>query len=148
MIHQLKAEELSLTREPAYAFFSESGIDGIINFPHFCQTWAKFIELDIGAIFVYIDPETRTTGIIGGLCTPCTMTGDLNAQETFWWVEPRLRGSAIGVRLLKQWEKWAIGKGAKRIFVGNLWKLNNSTMRHLYARLGYTPTEVHYIKPL
>lgn len=148
MIRLLKPEELSLTREVSEAFFEESGISGALNFDHFCQTWGTLISLDVASIMIYVHGQDNLTlGIIGGTVTPCTMTGDIIAMESFWWVAPFLRGtSPAGLNLLRKWEDWSIERGAKRIYVGNLFRLNDSKMRALYDRLGYSPLEVHYVK--
>lgn len=147
MIHKVLPDEMSLlTREPAFAFFKESGIAGELNFEHFCETWAKWIALDMAAIFVYVDGN-ETVAIIGGLCIPCSMTADLIAQETFWWAHPRLRGrSPTPLRLLMGWEAWALAKGSSRIYLGHLNDLNSATMASIYQRRGYKPTEIHYTK--
>lgn len=146
MIRVLKPDEVSLTRELAFAFFKESGIGGSLNFDHFCQQWANYIHLDIGCIMLYIDSLNRPVGIIGGLCVQCSLTADIIAQETFWFVDQSVRGGIAGFRLLARWEIWAIKKQAARIYVGNLFRLNNEAMQSIYYRLGYSPTEVHYVK--
>lgn len=146
MIYVISHDELSLTREPAEAFFEESGLAGALNFDHFCQTWGGLIRLDIACIMLYLDAQESIKGIIGGTCTPCTMTAETIAQESFWWVHPTIRSQPAGIRLLQAWEGWARSKGAKRIYVGNLFRLNDEKMRNLYAKLGYQPLEVHYVK--
>lgn len=146
MILTLPPHELSSTRTPAEAFFKESGIDGVLNFDHFCQFWGKLIELDMAAIMLYVDEQKQPKGLIGGTCTACPMTGDLMGQESFWWIAPELRAkSPIGIKMLRVWENWAINKGAKRLYIGNLFTLNDG-MRQLYLKLGYTPLEIHYVR--
>lgn len=147
MIRTLTASDLSLTRHTAESFFEESGIDGTLNFDHFCKQWGHLIKLDMAVIMLYIDKNETPAGIIGGTLTPCTMTGQKIAQEAFWWVEKHLRGkSPAGLLLLRKWEATMVEKGAVRLYVGNLWNLNNEEMQDLYWRLGYKPTEVHYVK--
>lgn len=135
----------SLTREPAEAFFAESQIGGVLDFGHFCMSWGKLIALDMAAVMVYRYND-RTLGIIGGTLTKCLMTGDLIAMEAFWWVHPSKRSSPVGIKLLRQWEGWAIDGGAKRIYVGNLQAVNPEKMADLYAHLGYTLLETHYVR--
>lgn len=147
MIRAISQDELLLTRDCAYAFFKESGIEGTLDFDHFCNQWSRFIQLDVASILLYFDEQNNPKGIIGGLCTECTMTKDLTAQEVFWWVDPVLRArSPAGIKLLRAWEEWARRKGARRIYVGNLYRLNNDSMISLYHRIGYKPTELHYVK--
>lgn len=137
----------SLTREPAFAFFYESKLAGELDFSHFCQTWGTLISLDMARLFVY-RTEDRTLGIIGGTITKCTMTGDLIAQESFWWVHPGIRASPIGIRLFRKWENRVIEDGAKRIYVGNLLAVNHEKMTSLYSALGYQMIETHYVRPV
>jgi GNAT superfamily N-acetyltransferase len=147
-VHVTPDSIFSLTREPAEEFFKESKIDGVLDFPHFCQSWGKLIELDMAAIIVYVDDQQRTLGIIGGTCTKCLMTGDMIAQESFWWVHPSKRRSPVGIKLLRQWEGWGEDRGAKRIYVGNLAAVNHEMMHTLYSKLGYQLLETHYVRPV
>lgn len=148
MILELQPDQLSLCQDPAEKFFVESGIAGKFHFPHFCQTWGHFIAAGVGIILLHFQTGSEiASGIIGGIVSPCPLTDDVIAQETFWWIDPSLRSkSPAGIQLLKAWEKRVIGCGASRIYVGNLWKLNSSSMQKLYARLGYEPLEIHYVK--
>lgn len=144
-VHVQPHEMFSLTREPAEAFFAESRIGGTLDFDHYCASWGKLIELDLAKIIVYLDDQDRTLGIIGGTCTQCLMTGDMIAQEAFWWVHPSKRSSPLGIRLLRMWEDWAKSLRAKRIYVGNLEAVNPVMMDNIYTRLGYRKLETHYV---
>ena len=146
MIRYIKPDEMHITESVARAFFKESGIAGTLNFPHFCEQWSKLIELDVASILMYFNSSDQPMGIIGGLCTECTMTKDMTAQEVFWWVDPSLRGRTCAIHLLREWERWARDRGAKRIYVGNLYRLNNDAMMSIYNRIGYQPAELHYVK--
>lgn len=148
MIREIKPSELSLTRDCAFAFFRESNLDGILNFDHFCETWSRLIALDMAKILLYIDNNENAKGIIGGTITKCTMTADIIAMESFWWVAPELRGGVCGIKLLREWEKACMSAGAKRLYVGNLEQLNNEKMRCLYRRMGYRALETHYVKSI
>ena len=73
------------------------------------------------------------SGIIGGMITPLFPTGELIAQEMFWW------GDA---KLLKQFEKRARQMGATAI---HMMSLTQRVAEHYRAR-GYKPLETVWIK--
>lgn len=146
-VHWLCPGELSLTRELAFAFFSESGLPGQLDFEHWKAQWTKFIDMGIGKIIAYYDGE-KFVGMIGGLCVQCTMTADMEAIEAFWYVQKDKRGTPIGIKLLKSFEKWASQRGAKRVKMMHLSDLNAEMMRDIYLRMGYTPLEQAYSKTL
>lgn len=147
MIRKIKYSEMfSLTRVPAEAFFAESGISGELDFQHFADSWDDLIHRNAGVVLVN-ENENGANGIIGGIFSRCLMTGDPIATECFWWISKDLRGkSPAGMRLFLAWENIMRAKGAKRIYVGNLHAVNHDDMQKLYARLGYTPLETHYVK--
>lgn len=137
----------SLTRHPAERFFEESKVDGILNFDHFCASWGKLIELDMAKVLVYLRDD-KALGIIGGTITKCLMTGDIIAQEAFWWVDPIIRSSPVGIRLFRNWENMVSMIGAKRIYVGNLHSVDPEKMAAIYQALGYKALETHYVRPV
>jgi hypothetical protein len=147
MIHEVKKGEMfSLTRVPAVAFFNESKIDGVLDFPHFCDWWDNAIGMRIGVVLVN-ENNGVFNGIIGGLISQCMMTKDIIATECFWWIAPELRDrSPAGIKLLLRWEEIVKERYAKRIYVGNLHAVNHDKMQDLYHRLGYKSLETHYVK--
>lgn len=68
------------------------------------------------------------------------LSGECCASEFFWWVEPEHRG--IGVRLLRQAERWAKDRGAVVLQL----VAPTKDVELLYQRLGLTQTEVQYQK--
>ena len=137
----------SLTREPAFAFFKESQINGSLDFKFFCNFWDGLIASKVGVVLVNERGDDVRNGIIGGLVSPCFMTGDKIATEAFWWIAPELRKySPAGIKLFIEWEKIVKEMGVKRIYVGNLHAINHDQMQHLYHRLGYSSLETHYVK--
>lgn len=148
MIKVLKPSEISLTRRASEAFFRDSKIDGVFNFSHYSARMANLIMLDVGVEIAYVS-DNEAVGIIGGVVTPCLFTGDIIAVEQYWYVLPEWRFQGrIGLQLLREFEQYAHGKGAKRSYVGNLQQLNNEKMARLYRRLGYEPLETHFMKSL
>lgn len=66
----------------------------------------------------------------------------LAAQEIAWWVEPDARG--IGTGMLREYEEWAIRKGAKAIKMASLAVFPET--EKIYERLGYERLETSWVK--
>jgi GNAT superfamily N-acetyltransferase len=148
MIRQLPPTALSLTRDIAFSFFEESQLPGELNFDYWIGRWQSLIiELDMGVIFVY-ESEGKIKGILGGIAARCSMTGDLEAIEAFWYVYPEVRGKPASIKLLKAFEDWAKERGAARVKMMHLSILNPISMREIYLRMGYSPLESAYSKNL
>lgn len=147
MIIELPADNLLLTRECAYAFFKESGMPGVFNYPHWLKQWETYIKNGFGVIFAEVR-DNKLFGMLGGFCFPCNMTADVEIIEAFWYVMEPYRGKPFGIRLLHAFESWGRRNGAKRIKMIHLNNLNSEVMAAMYERMGYTPLEVAYIKPL
>lgn len=148
MIRPITAEELWLTRACAEGFFKESGLPGELRFDYWMSRWEQLIkDLDIGVILAYFR-NGDIKGLLGGLCVPCTMTGQLEAIESFWYVQPEIRGSIAGPKLLKAFEAWAINRGASRIKMAYLTHVNPLPMASMYARMGYSALETAVVKEL
>lgn len=148
MIRHLTEDEIPLTKECAFGFFKESGLPGELQFDYWIGRWQSIIsELDIGTILVY-ESDGRVQGTLGGLCVRCSMTGQLEAIEAFWYIMPEARGSVGGIKLLKSFEQWARERGAVRVKMMHLSDLNASRVRDMYLRMGYSPLESAYSKEL
>lgn len=148
MIAPITTETLRDTHDCAFGFFEESQLPGKLNFPYWMGRWQQIFELDMGTILAY-RVENEVKGLIGGVCVPCTMTGDLEVIEAFWWIRPEFRGvNPAGLRLLFAFEKWAVDRKAVRIKMMHLANLNAAFMRSIYLRMGYQPLEQAYWKSL
>ena len=97
---------------------------------------------DEGGTVLVLERDSVLMGMIGLVCTPHFLSGDMYAGEVFWWVTPGQRGD--GVRLLRAAESWAVEHGAKTL------QMIAPTERvgQFYARMGFTRTEISYQKEL
>lgn len=97
---------------------------------------------DEGGTVLVLERDGVLMGMIGLVCTPHFLSGDMYAGEVFWWVTPGQRGD--GVRLLRAAESWAIERGATAL------QMIAPTERvgRFYDRLGFTRTEISYQKAL
>lgn len=144
-IRHLRPSEAELLLPGARSFFSEGRIMGELNEKSFVDGILACIRNGIGLFLVYGEPPFE--GAIGGVIYPDFPTGDLIASELFWYVMPESRGVA-GVRLLKEFEKEARIRGAKRLTMMHLDGPRTAGIARLYERLGYCQREQIYAKVL
>lgn len=83
-------------------------------------------------------------GMFGVFCLIHPITGAYMASELCWWMEPEARGSRVALRLLRAGEAWARARGAAYLEM----IAPSERVASFYGRLGYTRTDVHYLKRL
>lgn len=146
-IVSLAADQLSLTRVLAVAFFRESGLPGEFNWQHWLKSWEAIVAQNIGRIFVYFK-NGYPVGVIGGLSYRCLNTGDPEIIEAFWFILDGHRNGSKAIRLLECFEGWGRAIGAKRCKMAHLQALTPEVIADIYRRRGYTQQETCYAKPL
>ncbi len=97
------------------------------------------ITSDVGIMLV-LERDGQLNGMIGMICMPHFLSGDVFAGEICWWVNPGHRGD--GLHLMKAAEAWAQARGAKTIQM----IAPNDRVGRLYERMGYRRTETTYQK--
>lgn len=70
------------------------------------------------------------------------------AQELWWWLTPKARGSGIGQRMFQEIETWAKNKNARALFMIALEDERAAAMEKVYFRAGFRPLERTFIKEL
>lgn len=65
------------------------------------------------------------------------------AAELAWWVDPEHRGKS-SLKLFNAFEKWAVDKNCSYVSVSSL----DDRIGGLYESLGYTKTEVSYMRKI
>lgn len=114
-----------------------------------------FFENYARSLFAYHIKENAATiivlelsGIVEGILM-CTASehpfgaGKI-AKETLWYISEKGRGGNA-IKMLKEYENWAIKNNCKTIGMASL--CSNDVSR-LYERLGYKAMEVHFTKEL
>lgn len=89
---------------------------------------------------VFVAEEDRTQrlcGMLGIVVFGHPMSGERQATEVFWWVEPEYRG--VGIRLLRVGERWAQMRGA--VTMQMVAPSESAGVGRLYERLGYREIE-------
>lgn len=88
----------------------------------FCQVAVKDGEV-VGALFGYI-----TEFVFGPQIIAC---------DYGWYVIPKARGTSAGVRLLKDFQKWAKDHGAVEVCMGVSTNVQKDKTGKLFKKLGY-----------
>jgi len=92
---------------------------------------------------VFVDTrEDVIVGMIGLFIYPSPLTGEIEAIETFWWVEPEHRGR--GLRLIVAAEQWARESGALTLRM----IAPTPAVERLYERLGFRRIEASYVRAM
>lgn len=141
MIRKATIADLEKVSEFGYAFLKETQF---LEFDQqaFIQSWAQFLELNIGVIFILED----FYGILGAIAYPDPNSGKMLATEMFWIVLPEYRGK--GLSLVQEYESWAHSKGCTRAIMVHMADSMPDKLKAVYKRNGYREMETHYIKEL
>lgn len=127
----------------AKEFYGSSAVLRVFDLERFVQFWTGVINSGIGVVFLLVD-ENGIQGTISGLTYQEPYSGELLAQEFFWFVHKEFRGG--GIRLYKAFEKWALDKGCVEIRMAHLVDSMPDKVAQFYERLGYSQVETLYAK--
>jgi RimJ/RimL family protein N-acetyltransferase len=143
VIREATADDIPRLVEMGKRFLTETVYAGrvAINPAAMARTLHLLVASDGGGLFVS-EQDGVVTGMIGLLLFEHPFTGELTAQELFWWVEPEHRG--YGLRLLKRGEAWAAASGAQHVHM----IAPTPAVGQLYERLGYGYLEAAYQKAM
>ena len=130
----------------AKEFYESSQFLRKFDLERFIALWKNAIEGEQGTIIAAFD-DGEFIGAISGMLYPEAYSGELIAQEFFWFVRPGHRGLA-GMRLYKAFEQWAKQKGCAEIRMGHLADLMPEKVAMTYKRLGYVEVERNFAKRL
>ena len=97
--------------------------------------------------FVYIAIyNNQIIGVFIGFITEYYFGKDLYASDLTYYVDRTKRGSVAAVKLFREFEIWAIKKGAKRLNTATSTGINPERTKKFYERMGYTVTGHTYNK--
>lgn len=143
MIREAKVSDLKELAVLGSAFFIESNLPGSIDSQVFSENWEKLIESGVGKIFCLCD-SNAVVGALGAIFSKDLNDGAMVASEAFWFVEKRNRGQ--GMKLLFHFLDRAKTEGCARVGMAHLFNERDGQLSKIYSKLGFAPTEVHYIK--
>lgn len=102
--------------------------------------------LSSGVIFV-AETGGEIIGQIIGVISPLWFNSEcIAATEMCWIVKEDHKGSSAGVKLLREFEKWAKDNGAKIVCMSDLVIKNDTPAGGLFCKLGYSVVERSHIK--
>lgn len=90
------------------------------------------------------EEKGKPIGGLGWICMPCPNSGELQAQEAFWFVGREHRGA--GLKLLQAFEERAKSRGCTRLVMVHLEEVMPAKLERLYAARGYRLIERNYLK--
>jgi len=122
--------------------------DTPLNETHYINQWTAFLSNDRGMIMVMRDEAGVVIGGIGGVIHPDLLTAFSLAIELFWYVKPEFRYGIWGVKLLKEFEKWAGENRCHYIHMIHMQCSMPEEMKHFYERMGYHLFETIYRKKI
>lgn len=125
-------------------YASSKFLDGF-KVDRFIELWSGLLDSGTGIIFAY-EGADGWTGAIGGIAYAEPYSGELIATEMFWFCRENHRGD--GVRLYREFEKWAKEWGCNQVRMVHLLDSMPEKLEKFYKHMGYTAAEVHYVKQL
>lgn len=119
-------------------------------FPENVQTMTAFVRGLIetpeqGAIFV-AERDGSLVGMLGLCAYTHPMFGVPCVIETFWYVDPAVRGGSTAIRLMSEAERWARERGAQVLQM--VAPFGAAAVCGIYRKLGYVPVESSWQKRL
>lgn len=143
----LRAHELHLCVPFGHEFHSELNLPGEFIPDCFVNTWLGFLS-SFPSVILGMWKEGALVGGIGGIVAPDLYDGRLYAQELFWFVGKAYRHGSGAIRLIKEFEQWALSKRAVEVRMSAFAGPESDHIRAVYEKLGYAKLEVGYYKVL
>lgn len=110
---------------------------------HIERTVRWMLTNEDAAIFVAL-AEEQIIGLLGVVAFAHPLSGQREAVELFWWLNPDRRG--WGGWLLRRAEKWA--RSRQCVALQMVAPYDNTHVQGMYRRVGYQPMEVAFQKDL
>lgn len=147
MVRPARAEDVPELVDLGRAFYATAALSEFMPFDAEVLTRHFLALLTSVAIgFFVVERDARVVGMAMVAITPTYYSSELLAQEAFWYVDPKYRGSFDSLRLFSALEKWARSKGAAVLMMSAL--SSNSGVSRIYERRGYVPQEAAFVKGL
>ena len=137
--------------EPSLALMAEfhaaSPMNGVAAFDiEKCRAFLAASLENSDILILLGELEGEIVGITSCLLYPLYFSQANVAQELWWWLTPKARGSGIGKMLFQAIESWSKQKGANALFMIALEDERAEAMEKVYFRAGFRPLERTFIK--
>ena len=144
MIRLAKEGDIENLLRMSELFFNASGYSDLTSFNK--QDSKGIIEKLIESETIFTDGRHA---MIAFVVFPLFMNKKtLMSQELFWWVDEELRGSRVGIQLLKKAEEASKTLGATVMNMLSIDSLNGESVNRIYEKLGYIKREQSYMRVL
>ena len=128
------------------AFLAESYLGRLVENPdQMGSLAAKLLSSGDDAVIFVSEGKNGLDGMIGMVVHEHFVSGERVAGEIFWYVAPTARGS-IGIRLLKEAERWAKSRQAVTLQV--VAPAGAERVAGVYKALGFSAVETMWQRPL
>lgn len=106
------------------------------------------LSTNSNGLLLVAEDEQGVCGMLGALKFPHYFNKQhWLAQELFWWVDERARGTGAGKGLLLAGEEWAKKAGAKALMMISIQGTPEAeAVAKMYSKAGYTPAEHNYVR--
>lgn len=111
----------------------------------FSAVLKQIVEMDNQIGIVYI-VNNVIVGAMAGYTSEYFFSKDKIAGEYGVFIDKNYRGGYAVIKMIKHFEHWAIGQGAKIIQLGVSANINADKVGRLYQKLGYNDTFQVYRK--
>lgn len=129
----------------AKKFLKESKYPFKLNLDKLLESYSQAIVHE-DFVILLLEKDSEIVGmLVGGISTPL-FSDQRVATELAWYVDPDHRNSKDSVKLLKEYEEWALESGCSFVSMVDIDTLND--LSDLYERKGYTLTEKTYVKEI
>lgn len=146
MVRQATEQDLEAIADMGMEFMSGTKYASVLPM-HRDDALAAIIHLhSVGRVWV-AEIDGRICGFMAASIVPCWFNQRLRiALENVWWMQPEFRNRPEGIRMLREFERWAKDQGAQVACMSDIVLEAGSPAGSILQRLGYEVTERTFLK--
>ena len=92
--------------------------------------------------------DDKLVGYIAGILHNSIFNDVLRVSDIGVFIDPKYRGTSLGLTLIKKLEEWAKENNAKQIWMGQTTGFKIDKVKQMYESLGYNITGFNALKEL
>lgn len=105
-----------------------------------CLKLLGFLCTSPHGVVLVAENDGQIVGMIVGFASQHFFSEDWTAGELVVYVTPEYRGGSCAVKLIRQYEEWAMSLGVKDISLGISTEIDTDRTADFYGRMGYLPS--------
>ena len=114
--------------------------------PDRCLELLAGLSVSPQGLVLVAEQDGVIVGMLLGLASRHFFSDDITASELVVYVAPEARGGSAAVKLIRQFEAWAVEQGAADIVLGVSTEVHADRTAQFYERLGYAPSGISLVK--